>query len=102
MSRPSSTARTARRATKAWLIGSMALVAGLMTPAYAGPANVGPAAAEEPLKPIANRFMTWNTNGQGLGRRRRSRNRSSELPATGGRVAGVRVNELKVRRDQGQ
>ncbi|SCF56522.1 endonuclease/exonuclease/phosphatase family protein [Streptomyces sp. Ncost-T10-10d] len=61
MSRPSSTARTAWRATKVWLIGSMAVVAGLVTPAYAGPA------AEEPLKPIPNRFMTWNTNGQDLG-----------------------------------
>ncbi|CAL9344804.1 hypothetical protein SUDANB176_00345 [Streptomyces sp. enrichment culture] len=65
MSRPSSTARTARRATKVWLIGAMAVATGLMTPAYAGPA-VEPA-AEEPLKPISNRFMTWNTNGQDLG-----------------------------------
>ncbi|MEV8534012.1 endonuclease/exonuclease/phosphatase family protein [Streptomyces sp. NPDC051211] len=62
MGRPSS---TAWRATKVWLIGSMAVVAGLVTPAYAGPAYT--AAGEEPLKPIPNRFMTWNTNGQKLG-----------------------------------
>jgi endonuclease/exonuclease/phosphatase family metal-dependent hydrolase len=48
------------RTTKVWLIGLLA-VAGLVTPAYAEPA------ADESLAVIPNRFMTWNTNGQGIG-----------------------------------
>ncbi|KAB1158269.1 endonuclease/exonuclease/phosphatase family protein [Micromonospora sp. AMSO12t] len=63
MSRSSSTARAAWRIARVWLAGSVAAVAGLVAPAYAGPAH----AAEEALKPIPNRFMTWNTNGQKLG-----------------------------------
>ncbi|MGW7620349.1 endonuclease/exonuclease/phosphatase family protein [Streptomyces antimycoticus] len=42
---------------------------GLAVPATASQQvrEVVPAADEEPLKPIPNRFMTWNTNGQDLG-----------------------------------
>ncbi|MFF4753260.1 hypothetical protein ACWD5R_26755 [Streptomyces sp. NPDC002514] len=54
MSRPSTTARTPWRAAKVRLIGSTAVAAGVMTPAYADPANAEPAAAEALLKPVPN------------------------------------------------
>ncbi|WP_159042767.1 endonuclease/exonuclease/phosphatase family protein [Streptomyces curacoi] len=51
---------TVCRVTTAWLIALLAVM-GLVTPTHAEPA------ADEAMKPIPNRFMTWNTNGQGLG-----------------------------------